>query len=297
MANALPYFKWYPGDADTDEEFRKMGDSEIGFYIRCLNHSWLNKGIPADPAERARALRDRRSYADKMWERVGRKFITSPDDPTRLVNPRQEFERKKAIEKSRRASDSVRARYEVPLESEKPSYERTYDRTYERRENVDLRAYESESVSGSVSQEGGLGGTKDSRPDAAPDLAIQLAPVLDDSPKFQEAALAVGMHGSETDWQKARWEWKRLDVGQRLDAVTGLYRRKQAGEYDDPGFIPLPQNYLKNRMWQRPIRIKARDSPKETKMDRVEQLFIKHLIEDEQKRQHGENSGEDYERI
>lgn len=134
-----------------------------------------------------------------------------------------------------------------------------------------------------------MGETHDSPPDTAPDLGIQLAPALDDSAKFQEAALAVGMGGSEMDWKKARWEWNALDIEQRLEAVKGLYRRKQVGEYDDPGFIPLPHNYLKNRMWERPIRPKARDSPKLTKNELAAQIFVENMIDDERKRQQNQN--------
>ena len=75
MNRKLPYFKWYPADAEMDENFRAMSDAEIGFYIRCLNHSWLNNGIPADSTERARALRSPLKYCDKQWVRVGRCFV------------------------------------------------------------------------------------------------------------------------------------------------------------------------------------------------------------------------------
>lgn len=124
MANELPYFKWYPADADTDEDFRAMTDAEVGFYLRCLNHSWLNKGIPADSKARARTLRVTQSYGDKQWLTVGKRFEPSLDDPARLINTRQEIERERALTKSRRATDSIRTRYE-----------RTYERSYERRTN------------------------------------------------------------------------------------------------------------------------------------------------------------------
>lgn len=120
----LAFFKWYPADADSDEEFRSMTDMELGFYIRCLNHAWMNKGLPADPNERARTLRNSRPYADRMWKRVGGRFT---EVGGRMVNPRQEEERSAAEMKSRRATDSVRTRYE-------------------RSENVAIRASDSDSV-------------------------------------------------------------------------------------------------------------------------------------------------------
>jgi uncharacterized protein YdaU (DUF1376 family) len=112
MAKKLPYFKWYPGDAETDENFKSMDDAEIGFYMRCLNHAWLNGGLPADPGDRARALRSPRKYCDSQWGRVGRCFELDMEDGERLVNRRQEEERSKAETKSQRATNSVRTRYE-----------------------------------------------------------------------------------------------------------------------------------------------------------------------------------------
>ncbi len=108
----LPYFKWYPADAETDANFRAMDDADIGFYIRCLNHAWINQGIPADSKERARVLRTRLDTANKRWERVGKCFVTSTLYPERLINLRQETERGLASLKSLKATESVNRRYE-----------------------------------------------------------------------------------------------------------------------------------------------------------------------------------------
>lgn len=109
---SLPYFKWYPADADTDQNFRAMDDADIGFYIRCLNHAWVNGGIPADPKERARVLHTRLDTANKRWERVGKCFVTSTSTPDQLINLRQEAERGLAMSKSLKAAESANARYE-----------------------------------------------------------------------------------------------------------------------------------------------------------------------------------------
>lgn len=108
----LPYFKWYPADADTDANFRAMDDADIGFYIRCLNHAWINGGIPSDPKERARVLRTRLDTANKRWERVGKSFLKSSLYPDQLTNLRQETERELACCKSLKAAESVNHRYE-----------------------------------------------------------------------------------------------------------------------------------------------------------------------------------------
>jgi hypothetical protein len=102
----LPYFKWYVADAENDEKYSAMDDAELGLYHRCMNKSWSNGGIPADPEERARLFRLPREIADERWKRVGKCFVPSATDPKRLVNPRQEIERADAISKSLKAKTS-----------------------------------------------------------------------------------------------------------------------------------------------------------------------------------------------
>ncbi len=119
----LPYFKWYPADAECDASFRAMDDADIGFYIRCLNHAWINGSIPADPIERARVLRTRVDVANRRWERVAKSFVNSTLDRDRLVNPRQELERESATSRCVKATESANRRYnrsanEVPTQCE-----------------------------------------------------------------------------------------------------------------------------------------------------------------------------------
>lgn len=66
-----PWFPWWPKDFDTDERVRLMDDADIGFFARCLNHSWLNDGLPESIQEIARMLRCRVDYAQRRWLRVG----------------------------------------------------------------------------------------------------------------------------------------------------------------------------------------------------------------------------------
>ncbi len=67
------------------------------------------------------------------------------------------------------------------------------------------------------------------------------------------------MQGSETDLKAARVLWVRLSLSEQLAACKGIKDRIAAGELADPGFRPLPQNYLKNRIWQRTVRNKHGD--------------------------------------
>lgn len=106
----MPFYKMYPADAETDANFRLMDFAERGFYWSCLNMSWINGGLPADPEDRARLLSAPRDLADRYWVRVGRCFVASPDGLT-MVNPRQERERAEVQTASERASQKAHKRW------------------------------------------------------------------------------------------------------------------------------------------------------------------------------------------
>ena len=108
--NKLPYFRWYPKDAETDEAFRTMTFAQRGFYITCLNHAWINDGLPQNERSLATLLHISVSKLRTYWKIVGPKFELGPNG--RYVNVRQESERTKALIKSDKARASVLVRYE-----------------------------------------------------------------------------------------------------------------------------------------------------------------------------------------
>jgi hypothetical protein len=103
MAN-LPYYPMYPKDFDSDKNVRLMDDCDLGLFIRCLNHSWTNDGLPTDPEEIRRSFRDNREDFLNKWKRVEPCFPIASDGMRR--NPRQEKERIGAIAKHKAASDA-----------------------------------------------------------------------------------------------------------------------------------------------------------------------------------------------
>lgn len=109
---SLPYFKWYPADWDSDEWFRGLTDSEVGFYLRCLNHAWRNGGIPADHKERCRALRIHPKTDQAAFKKVSRQFHVDVNMPSRCVCGWLEEQRKMVLAKSVKAAESVNHRYE-----------------------------------------------------------------------------------------------------------------------------------------------------------------------------------------
>ncbi len=100
-----PSFQWYPKDCDTDERIRLMNDAEFGFYMRCLNHSWLNGGLPGDLGMVARALSRTPAYVRKMWTMVGPCFT---EVGGRFVNRKQESQRARDAEFRDGKSDAGR---------------------------------------------------------------------------------------------------------------------------------------------------------------------------------------------
>lgn len=104
MARAkLPFYSLYPSDFDQDEAIRGMTDEEVGFYVRCLNHAWINNGLPPEHEEIERVIPGRRDHEafERIWKRVSRCWVLiHTQGGPRLVNARQEDEREKAAEKS-----------------------------------------------------------------------------------------------------------------------------------------------------------------------------------------------------
>jgi hypothetical protein len=207
-----------------------MNLSEFGLYQFALNHAWDFGSIPSDLRELARVLRQPYRDVLKAWPKVSTCWAEN-GEPGRLVNERQEIERAKAIEKSKKATKSVRTRYDSS--SDEPTNVGT---------NAHIRASKVlDLVSDSEKKE------KDTPKSTG---------VLDDFVEFWEACEIAVLPASGADVTFARIEWGRLDLEQRLAAVRGLHLRKQCGEFDDPGYRPLPQNYLSKRIWDRPLRIK-----------------------------------------
>ncbi len=93
MAKLLPYFKWFPADAETDDFYATLTNDELAVYHRCLNRAWMNDGIPADMDVLAVLCRMDREQFDRVWAKVGQRWATSERNSEKLVNRRQEEER------------------------------------------------------------------------------------------------------------------------------------------------------------------------------------------------------------
>jgi uncharacterized protein YdaU (DUF1376 family) len=99
----------YPQDFDCDENVRMMEDCELGMFLRLLNHSWINDGLPSDLESLRRVFRYTKEDFDQRWPIVAKCFEVFPDG--RLRNPRQEQERSKAVEKTKQAKDAAASKW------------------------------------------------------------------------------------------------------------------------------------------------------------------------------------------
>jgi hypothetical protein len=93
-----------------------------------------------------------------------------------------------------------------------------------------------------------------------------------DSTQFdtlESAWLKHGVNAAPDDWRDARSTWNILPLPERLAAVKGVHDRFEQGEYDDPKFIPLPQNYLRKKLWMRPVRPRKTDGKLQKDMKKV----------------------------
>ena len=236
LRNKLPFYKMYPADADTDENFRRLTNEELGVYWRCLNHAWVNDGLPSNPEEIAKLLRESPAKFKKVWRSLESCFSISGD---RYVNKRQENERKEAIAKSEKATKSVRTRYE-------------------RKSNVGIRASGSGSVSSVV--------VETTKTESTSSRALRVVPDAEVAePPFQILSgifLSLGAALSETDMRKCAGLWVSLEIADQLSALN-YARQLAAGEWSrcEIRYVPRLWTYLEDKHWTRRAVVKGRDRP------------------------------------
>lgn len=79
---------------------------------------------------------------------------------------------------------------------------------------------------------------------------------------------------AQADLTIARGVWRVLDFEQQQKAISGIQHRIDCGEYEDPAYVPLPQTYLRNHLWERPLRVKRKATQAELRALPKEQYVI-----------------------
>lgn len=253
----LPYYRMYPADAETDENFRLLTDEELGFYWRCLNASWNNTGLPEDPEMRARSLRTERSEADRKWVSVVRCFDLQSG---RYVNGRQEKERALALQKST-----------INAAAGKASAERRFNARstpVEQQEPVEQRAYDSDasSIQGTVV--------------SSVARSIERTEHLVKTPKRKAGdfvspaqASAFAEFWSEYPLKKAKPNAQKAYVKsvrttkQHRDVMAGLRGQVPGMLAADPQHRPHPATWLNGRRWE--DEIESEQETEDARLDRI----------------------------
>lgn len=95
-----PAFLWYVTAWLQSITVRAMSLEQRGAYADLLSYAWLHNGIPSDLDEVRDLLAVSHETFDRIWSRVGRCWSPAKDDASRLVNERQEHERKTRARKA-----------------------------------------------------------------------------------------------------------------------------------------------------------------------------------------------------
>jgi|GEM_PF-4622823 len=142
----LSYFQWHVFEVESDEDWRAMTYEERGIFITMLDLAWINQGLSANLGDIASVLKLSMKNFMSCWKRIGKKFEIRGD---RYVNPRQEIERTKALNKSVNNKGSAEARWGKDNHA---NAMRTHMRTHSER-NANGMPRASLSLSGSSSKE------------------------------------------------------------------------------------------------------------------------------------------------
>lgn len=142
------YFRWYPKDCDTDENVRRMDDRQFGFYMRCINHAWLNGGLPADLNQLARVIGRTPGYVLKIWPAIAPCFEVRGD---RLVNQKQEDLREKYFILIGKLSTSGKSGRASQLKTKDEAQAKAWARP--RHTNTNTNTKQSASLLGSLGEE------------------------------------------------------------------------------------------------------------------------------------------------
>lgn len=94
----------------------------------------------------------------------------------------------------------------------------------------------------------------DTETDQTQNGATRVRPEFDDQwQTFRRLYADSGKSLIEEDFTKAHLVWRVLDFAQRTLAIANITARVQAGEWNEPRFIPKPERYLEGGEYKRKV--------------------------------------------
>lgn len=100
-----PALLWYPNDILSSGRVNALSPLEELWYRRALDHCWMSDGMPADPQEFAGWV-GRGCTVEAAEKIIARFFHPHKKDPSKVVNNRQEKERKLLQQKRKQKSEA-----------------------------------------------------------------------------------------------------------------------------------------------------------------------------------------------
>lgn len=102
-----PAMLWYVNDHLSSGKVNSLSPAEECWYRRSLDHAWMNDGMPADPDEFAGWV-GRGCTIEAAQKIINKFYIAHKKDPSRVLNERQEKERRKLKEKTAKRIEAGR---------------------------------------------------------------------------------------------------------------------------------------------------------------------------------------------
>jgi uncharacterized protein YdaU (DUF1376 family) len=85
-----PSFPFYPKDFLASSNVCAMSLAQKGAYVLLLSYQWLDGSIPSDLAKIARLIGVGERDIKRLWPELAPCFVSVPEHPDRLINPRLE---------------------------------------------------------------------------------------------------------------------------------------------------------------------------------------------------------------
>jgi uncharacterized protein YdaU (DUF1376 family) len=108
MGFSMPFFPIYAAEMLADGRFQGWSLEERGAWVTLLAYAWNDGSIPAAHTQLARLLRVESGEMARIWSAIGDRFAAHPTEQGRLISPRLEDERDKAVQIGRKRAAAGR---------------------------------------------------------------------------------------------------------------------------------------------------------------------------------------------
>ena len=258
---ALPYYPQYVRDFRESKRVLAMNLEQEGLYRRCLDLAWEHGSIPDDPKEIARLIQKDPREVKRAWA-VVRSCWASNGELGRLVNAREEIERKKAQERHSKASKAA-AQKAAQHSAREPAQNGAQDAAPQpaTRASGNLSSLE---VCNSLVL------SKDVNDES--DLLFQ---------EFMGVFLAAGVAMNQRDIENCQWKFLPLDLETKRFIVADVKAKATNGTWPSADKTKRPWNYLDGNEWTRKAIPRALPSGHKSASQEAHERAAKRFMEEQ----------------